>query len=106
MWVPKFLRRRLVLMEAEQALRRAGVPAKARRQIMKGWKTWVGGIGLIATGVGSIAAEVVNDTYDMPTILKGCALIGAGFAAIGLGHKQEVQASKIVEAVKANGGQK
>ena len=63
---------------------------------MGGWKTWVGGIGIIASGVGLITATIVAEKFElaelaagMALISKGVGIIAAGFAAIGLGHKLE-----------------
>jgi hypothetical protein len=61
---------------------------------MKGWKTWVGGIGMIATGIGSLANAILND-FDPVAIKESAVMIAAGFSsfggltAIGLGHKIE-----------------
>jgi len=56
---------------------------------MGGWKTWAGGIGLIASGVGLIAQTISADEFDYGKILEGIALIGSGLTVIGLGHKIE-----------------
>jgi len=58
---------------------------------MKGWKTWVGGITLIVSGIGAILTSVDWETFtvDGDLVNEGIALIGAGFAAIGVGHKIE-----------------
>ena len=93
MWLPKFLRKRIVLGEIDQRMRRARVPAKIRREIMSGWKTWAGGIGLIASGVGMIAQTIASDEFDMNKIYAGIALIGAGLSTIGVGHKIEKTAN-------------
>ena len=69
----KLLRRQLNKLDKEEG-------------VMKGWKTWAGGIGLILTGLGMIATGVVND-LDLAKIQEGIALVGAGLVAIGLGHK-------------------
>lgn len=55
---------------------------------MKGWKTWVGGIGVIAGGI-AIGTHGVLNNFDLDEITKAIALISAGFAAIGIGHKIE-----------------
>lgn len=61
---------------------------------MSGWKTKVGGIGMIASGVAGLANAVVND-FDPVAIKESVLLIVAGvtafggLAAIGIGHKIE-----------------
>lgn len=58
---------------------------------MQGWKTWVGGIGFICTGVGTIISAVNFETwvFDGDQLTTGVGMVFAGFAAIGLGHKVE-----------------
>ena len=58
---------------------------------MKGWKTKVGGIGSIASGVVLIAQALVvaEGSVDFSRIQEGIVLIVAGFAVLGIGHKIE-----------------
>ena len=62
---------------------------------MTGWKTWVGGIGLILSGAGAILVSFNFETMTFGEGLnQGLAMIGAGFAALGIGHKIEKSAPK------------
>lgn len=54
---------------------------------MRGWKTWAGGLALIASGVGTIAQVIANGEFSFEKIQAGLALIGAGLAVWGIGHK-------------------
>ena len=62
---------------------------------MGGYKTWVAGFGLIATGAGMVLSAILPALggdlvgVDWPTVQSGIAMMGAGLAAIGLGHKIE-----------------
>lgn len=78
---------------------------------MKGWKTWAGGLVLILPGLaeilfgaGILINEVVNGTFSTDAgighIKTGSLGVGAGLAAIGVGHKIE----KHTEAVKGSRG--
>ena len=60
---------------------------------MKGYKTWLGGIALILSGAGLLIVGV-TDNFDMDKIAQGAAMIGQGFAVIGIGHKIEKAAPK------------
>ena len=71
----KLLRRKLDKLDKEEG-------------VMSGWKTWVGGIGLILAGLSMIATGVTNN-FDLQKIQEGMALVAAGAAAIGIGHKIE-----------------
>lgn len=51
---------------------------------MKGWKTLMAGVGLICTGLGLIAKEIVEGTWNLQT---GVTTLLSGLAVIGLGHK-------------------
>ncbi len=54
---------------------------------MKGWKTWVGGIGMILVGIGNLALSLAGQgEADVQT---GLTLITSGFAVLGIGHKLE-----------------
>lgn len=56
---------------------------------MGGWKTWLAGLGLIATGLGMCIAAVLSDPIDGEKLSKGIGMIGMGLGMIGLGHKLE-----------------
>ena len=86
--IPRAVRQWIAL----RAIRRwlaALLPAPLVEGIMRGWKTWAGGVALIAGGLALIATEVSAGTFEWPKISEGLAMIGAGFAAIGIGHKIE-----------------
>ncbi len=61
---------------------------------MTGWKTKIGGIGMIATGIGALANAALNN-FDPVAIKDSITMIAAGIsafgglAAIGIGHKIE-----------------
>jgi hypothetical protein len=59
---------------------------------MGGWKTWTGGIGMILSGAAMIVGGI-GDSLDVDAITKGVALIAAGIAALGVGHKVEKAAN-------------
>ena len=63
---------------------------------MTGWKTKVGAIGSIASGVVIIAQAIVvaEGSLDFDKIMDGLVLIAAGFAVFGIGHKIEKGPSK------------
>jgi len=52
---------------------------------MEGWKTKVGAVLLILTGMAGFAAQLLG--YEGLSMETALAMIGAGFAAAGLGHK-------------------
>lgn len=54
---------------------------------MRGWKTWAGGLALVASGVGAIAQVIASGEFSFEKIQAGLALIGAGLAVWGIGHK-------------------
>jgi hypothetical protein len=56
---------------------------------MGGWKTWVGGLGIIFSGLSLAMAGVVSDPMNFDHVMQGLALAGTGLAAIGIGHKIE-----------------
>ena len=94
MWLPKFIRRWLVLRQVREHLRSIGLPEGVVMQIMGGWKVWTGAIGMIVSGVGLIAMTIAADEFDWTKIMAGIALIGKGLEAIGQGHKVEKEAAK------------
>ena len=55
--------------------------------MMGGWKSWVGGIGLIVLGIGQIITGFTNNDFD--TVKLGFASVSAGFVALGIAHKIE-----------------
>jgi hypothetical protein len=54
---------------------------------MTGWKTKLGGVSMILTGLGLVIKGVVETEGD--SITEGISLLGMGFAALGIGHKIE-----------------
>ena len=54
--------------------------------MMKGWKTWLSGLGVIATGIGLIVEQIVNETYNFA---EGVVVVSGGLGIIGIGHKIE-----------------
>lgn len=56
---------------------------------MTGWKTKLGGIGLILTGLSMIIAAVSGDHFDVTKIQEGAMTAMSGFAVLGIGHKIE-----------------
>lgn len=60
---------------------------------MKGWKTWAGGLGQIATGAGilfnCIQKLIAGDILTGEEVAGGFILIFTGFTTIGIGHKIE-----------------
>jgi hypothetical protein len=52
---------------------------------MKGWKTLAGGIGMILTGIGTIAMALSGQGDT--DVQSGLTLITGGLAVIGIGHK-------------------
>lgn len=61
---------------------------------MNGWKTYVAGAGVIATGLGIVLAGVA--AKDVDQIIQGAVVALGGLATVGLGHK----AQKIADALK------
>lgn len=69
---------------------------------MEGWKTKLGGVGAVLTGIGLIIAGVLADPMDGTKIIEGIAAISAGFVALGLGHKADKLKTEVKRAnVKA-----
>ena len=58
---------------------------------MKGWKTKVGAIGLVLTGIGTVIGGIDFETFavDSDKLTTGFGMIGAGLTAFGIGHKIE-----------------
>jgi hypothetical protein len=54
----------------------------------------VAGIGSILSGVGMILVNVIETPMDVAGIMEGWALILAGLAILGIGHKIEKAAPK------------
>ncbi len=54
---------------------------------MKGWKTKLGGVSMILTGLGMAIKGLLEGEGD--SITEGVSLLGMGLAAIGIGHKIE-----------------
>lgn len=56
---------------------------------MKGWKTWVGAIGVFAGGVVMVASGLVAEPIDPTAVWQGGTICAGAFAAVGIGHKIE-----------------
>ena len=56
---------------------------------MQGWKTKVGGAGVILTGLGTVCAGVAADPMSMEVIVTGLTIAFGGLGAMGLGHKAD-----------------
>ena len=56
---------------------------------MTGWKTKVGGIGGICTGLGMCIAAILADPIDGTMLSAGLALMAVSLEGIGIGHKLE-----------------
>ncbi|PKN60667.1 MAG: hypothetical protein CVU53_01870 [Deltaproteobacteria bacterium HGW-Deltaproteobacteria-11] len=67
---------------------------------LDGYKTKIGGVGLILVGVTGIIAQIFPDqglpTMDLETSLGS---IAAGVAALGLGHKAEKTRAEVARTV-------
>ncbi|MFZ5989412.1 MAG: hypothetical protein ACOYWZ_20140 [Bacillota bacterium] len=55
--------------------------------MMGGWKSWVGGLGLILLGIGQIITGLMKDDFE--GVKLGFASISGGFAVLGIAHKIE-----------------
>ena len=56
---------------------------------MTGWKTKLGGAGMILSGLGMLIGGYVANPINGEMMAEGVTLISAGLAAIGIGHKIE-----------------
>lgn len=66
---------------------------------LNGYKTRIGAIGLMMTGLGMIAAGIAHDGgIDKQMIIGGFGTFSAGLSALGLGHKAEKIAAAVEEA--------
>lgn len=55
--------------------------------MMKGWKTWVAGLGAIFSGLGIVIHCITSGDYSK--FNEGLMLIWTGLGMIGIGHKIE-----------------
>ena len=53
---------------------------------LTGWKTWASGIASMLSGIVLILKSVIGEGGE---IMEGVALIIAGLAILGIGHKIE-----------------
>ena len=60
---------------------------------MTGWKTKLGGLALILSGLG-LGLVGISEGFDMDKLVQAGAMIGAGFTALGIGHKIEKASGK------------
>jgi hypothetical protein len=56
---------------------------------MTGWKSKLGGAGMIATGIGMVISGLLAQPMDGDMVFKGFAMVGGGITAIGIAHKIE-----------------
>lgn len=96
--IPRAVREQIVLGRIKKLLLKAGLPRGFVEGLMGGWKTWAGSILAISTGIGMVAKEVVDGTFDFGKITTGIGMVAGGLAALGIGHKVD----KNTEAVKEN----
>ena len=57
--------------------------------MMGGWKTWVGAIGVFASGLVLIATGLTADPIDPTKVWQGIMICAGAFTAVGIGHKVE-----------------
>ena len=58
--------------------------------MMSGWKTWTGAAALIMSGLAKLVIALTDfPTIDGVAFAEGFALVGAGLAGVGIGHKVE-----------------
>jgi len=57
---------------------------------MTGWKSKVGGVSAILTGLGLIVKEIAEGTYNFA---PGIGFITAGIGGMGIAHKIEKAAT-------------
>lgn len=60
-----------------------------KMQFLEGYRTYLGGAGMVFGGAALIANQVATTVYDHDTMEKGFALMCAGFVAIGHAGKQD-----------------
>ena len=51
--------------------------------ILNGYKTIIGGIGMIGTGLALIATGLAGEELDLGKVIEGFTAISAGIAVIG-----------------------
>jgi hypothetical protein len=51
---------------------------------MNGWKAKTGGIGLILTGLGTIAAAVASEKFDYTQVIAGAVIVFNGLGVFGI----------------------
>lgn len=56
---------------------------------MSGWKTKLGGTGLIFTGLGLIIGGLLSEPISGEMLASGFTSLFLGWAGLGLGHKIE-----------------
>ncbi|NIQ92431.1 MAG: hypothetical protein GWN93_27000 [Deltaproteobacteria bacterium] len=62
----------------------------------RGWKTYLGAIGAMLTGIGMIAKVVVESPFNPVEVLDGLLVFTGGLTVLGVGHKLQ----KLIEAIK------
>lgn len=94
--LPRALRERLVLRAIRKALLAKGFTEEQVDKLLGGWKSKAGAIGMIAAGIGLIANEVAQGTFDYDMIFKGLGMIGAGFGILGVAGKVEKNTAAVL----------
>lgn len=54
---------------------------------MEGWKTKLGGVGTILSGLAILAGVLSGDSVNINQLAEAALVVFAGLGAIGLGHK-------------------
>ncbi len=63
--------------------------------MLDGYKTKIGGIGSILTGLAAVAAGLASAPLDFHMIWAGVAGVVGGFVALGIGGKLQ----KLIDAI-------
>jgi hypothetical protein len=64
--------------------------------MLSGYKAKIGGVGLMLSGLGAVAAAVAAESIDWQGVLAGAALFCNGLGVFGI----RVALDKVQEAVK------
>lgn len=62
---------------------------------MTGWKTILGGIGIILGGLAALLTALLSTPFDYHSVLNAVLTVFGGLAVIGLGHKLDKLTSLI-----------
>lgn len=67
-------------------------------KLASGWKTRIGGIGVLAAGIASIASTIASGEFSLHAIQEALTLVGAGLGVLGIGRKMEKQTEATLRA--------